>query len=164
MTYPEHYEESTTVLAPQTDVFAFADDHRNLSSHMNTNSWMMAGSKMHTIVDEGDGKKIGSHIRMEGKILGVHVFLDEVISEYNPPVGKVWHTVGELRLIVIGNYQLGYKISPEGSNSRFTVFINYELPGGPSKIIGILLGKMYARWCVHQMIVSVRDHFRANMR
>lgn len=152
-----HYEASIIINASPENIFNFANDHRNFSSHMNQSNWMMGGQKMETVIDQGHGQRVGSHIRMEGKIFGVRLFLDEVITEYAPPRKKVWKTVGDLNLLVIGNYQLGFEIRPEKDNSIFKVFIDYDLPR--KRWIGKLFGKIYAKWCVKQMIKSVKGNF-----
>lgn len=38
------------------------------------------GGKMETWVDKGKGQKVGSHIKMSGKVFGINLFLDEVIT------------------------------------------------------------------------------------
>lgn len=151
----KHYEESVLFNALPKDLFAYVDDHLNFSSHMNKSSWMMGGGKMETELDSGQGKVIGSHIKMSGNVLGINLFLDEVITEHTPPTRKVWKTVGVPRLLVIGTYELGFEIAKENEGSRFKVFINYDLPeSGFSKLLGYLFGRIYAKWCVHQMIQS----------
>lgn len=159
MKFPKHYEEASVVSAPLKEVFAFANDHTKLASHMNKSSMMMGGGKMETIVDEGKGQKLGSHIEMKGSVLGLNLYIDEVITEYKPPFRKVWETVGRPKLVIIGNYQLGFELSEAGDKSMFKVFINYDLPTGGSRFLGLVFGKMYAKWCVRQMIDSVARAF-----
>lgn len=156
-----NYKKSLLVNTCQKDIFSYADDHSKFSSHMNKSSWMMGGGKMKTSVDEGRGQKVGSHIRMEGKVLGIKLFLDEVIIEHETPRRKVWKTVGNPKLLVIGHYQLGFEIEPRDSKSLFTVFINYDLPE-KNTWLGELFGNIYAKWCVSQMINSARDHFNTD--
>ncbi|MBI2599810.1 SRPBCC family protein [Candidatus Daviesbacteria bacterium] len=161
MTYSHHYQETALIQASATDTFNFIDDHNNFSSHMNRSSWMMGGGKMETHVDEGNGQRVGSHIRMSGKVLGINLFLEEVITEYNPPHRKAWETVGNLKLLVIGNYQMGVEIATERKKSKLKVFINYDSPTGVSKLLGVIFGDMYAKWCVHQMLNGVVEHFKS---
>lgn len=127
---------------------------------MNKSSWMMGGGKMSTEVDEGKGQKVGSHIKMGGTILGMKMFLDEVVTERTPPTRKVWKTVGNPNLLVIGNYQMGVELDPDNNDTSLKVFIDYDLPSGISRLFGILFGKMYAKWCVDQMLNGVVDHFK----
>jgi len=120
--------------------------------------WMMGGGRMDIQADAGHGQVVGSHIRLSGKILGIHLFLDEVVTQYEPPYRKAWRTVGTPRLLVIGHYRMGFEINAENGGSKLRVFIDYELPTTPStRWLGYLFGGIYAKWCVRQMIQSVRE-------
>lgn len=155
-----HFEESISISATPEAIFSFADNHANFSAHMNQSSMMMAGSKMETHIDEGEGKTVGSHIIMNGKMLGINLYLDEVITIHDPPNQKEWKTVGNVNLVVIDQYTLGFKIRPEPEGSQFAVYIDYELPKSwKTRALGMVLGGMYAKWCVRQMINGTRSHF-----
>lgn len=155
-----HYEESITISASPIAVFTYADDHKNFSSHMNKSSWMMGGGKMETHVDEGNGQKLSSHIKMHGKIFGVKLFLDEVITQYEPPNRKAWKTVGDINLLIIGYYTLGFTITTKEEKSLLNVYIDYDLPNSFfGYLLGLIFGELYAKWCVHQMITGVKEHF-----
>ena len=157
---PRHVESSGTVNAAPREVFAYVDDHSRFSSHMNQSSWMMAGSRMSVELDPAQGRAVGSHIRLAGRVLGVRLFLDEVVTRRNPPAEKVWQTVGPLRLLVVGAYTMGVSIEAEGDHSRVRVFIDYEPPTGiATRWLGWLFGGLYARWCVNQMANGVVSHF-----
>ncbi len=155
-----HLEESVVVSVSPDVIFAYADDQGNFSAHMNQSSWMMAGSKMETHTDEGEGKKVGSHITMSGNVLGVKLFLDEVITIHDFPLQKEWQTVGNINLLVIDHYTLGFKIKPYAARSQFTVYIDYDLPKSwKTRVLGVRLGGMYAKWCVRQMTQGVQNNF-----
>ena len=110
--------------------------------------------------DAGHGQTIGSHIRLSGKVFGTNLFLDEVITKYEPPHHKEWQTVGNLRLLAIGHYRMGLEINPGNEDSRLRVFIDYELPKSLSqRLLGYLFGRMYAKWCVKQIISTVQAAF-----
>lgn len=156
--FAKHYEESILISASAENVFAYADDHAQLSSHMMQSSWMMGGGRMKTEIDEGGGKKLGSHIRMSGKAFWMNVSLDEVVTQYEPPYSKAWDTVGDVKLLVIGHYRMGFKVESQGDGSRFSVYIDYDMPS-TNVWMGWLFGKSYAKWCVNQMINGVREHF-----
>lgn len=157
-TFAKRYEESAVIDALAEDVFAVVDNHAALSAHMGQSSWMMGGGRMETTVDEGHGQRVGSHIRMSGKAFGIPLFLDEIITEYEPPYRKVWETVGDVKLVVIGHYRWSNVIEPEGDHSLLRVSLEYDLPSG-NGWLGRLFGGMYAKWCVQQMIESVGDTF-----
>lgn len=159
--FHRHYSEKTSVPASPEDVFAFADDHNNFSSHMNKSSWMMGGGKMKTEVDEGRGQKVGSHIKMSGKVFGINLYLNEVVTIHEPPYRKVWQTVGNINLLVIDHYTLGFEIKPEDSGCKIKVFIDYNFPKSQKTYwLGLLFGEMYSKWCVKQMINGVRENFK----
>lgn len=118
---------------------------------------------MKTELDEGGGKRVGSHIRMSGTVLGINIFLDEVIIQHEPPYRKSWETVGDINLLVIDHYILGYEIIPSGDASNFKVYIDYNLPKSWKTLwLGLIFGRMYSKWCVRQMINGVRNHFHTN--
>jgi hypothetical protein len=153
---PRHFESSAFIDASPEDVFAFVDDHSRFSSHMNESSWMMGGGRMSVELDEAKGQAVGSHIRLSGRVFGVSLYLDEVVTRRDPPTNKVWETVGAPRLLVIGTYAMGVLITPERGGSRLRVFIDYRLPDGPVTYwLGWLFGGLYARWCVDQMLTGV---------
>jgi hypothetical protein len=83
-----NYERTLVISATIHDVFAFVDDHSKLSSHMGQSSWMMGGGRMSTEVDAGEGRAVGSHIRLAGRVFGLRVFLDEVVVKRDPPQAK----------------------------------------------------------------------------
>lgn len=160
MSFSKHLEKSSLVAKDITSVFDFIDDHIKFSSHMNKSSWMMGGAKMTTEVDKDKGQKIGSHIKMGGKIMGFNLFLDEIVTERSRPTRKAWKTVGNPNLLVIGNYQMGVELVPENNKTKLKVFIDYDLPDGASKVLGVMFGNIYAKWCVDQMLNGVVDHFK----
>ena len=158
--FDHHYEDSADIAATDASVFAFIDDHAQFSSHMSESSWMMGGSQMSTRIDEGKGQAVGSHIVMSGRVLGLHLELDEVVTVHRPPTEKVWETVGKPRLLVIGQYRMRVTVQPTTNGSHLTVAIDYGLPDGVFTYwLGRLFGAMYAKWCVKQMLDGVVTHF-----
>jgi hypothetical protein len=157
---PRHLESSAFIDASPEDVFALVDDHSRFSSHMSESSLMMGGSRMSVELDEAKGRAVGSHIRLNGRVFGIRLYLDEVVTRREPPTNKVWETVGAPRLLVIGKYSMGVHITPEGGGSRLRVFIDYQLPDGwVTYWLGWLFGRFYAGWCVRQMLSGVQRSF-----
>jgi hypothetical protein len=158
--YERHYTEGVTVDANAEEVFSFADDFSRLSSHMSNSSTMMMGGRMQISFDTDRGQTVGSHIRMTGRMMGFDLCLEEVVTERMPPRHKAWKTVGNPQLLVIGNYRLGFDIAPKGNSCDFRVFIDYDLSSSPwLRWLGYLLGSIYAKWCVRQMVKSARERF-----
>lgn len=151
-TFPRHAESVVAVEAPPEQLFELLDDHSRLSAHMTRRSWMMGGGRMVTATDERHGREVGSHIVIAGRVFGVRLALDEVVVERERARRKVWETVGDPRLLVIGSYRMGFEIDADGPRSRLRVFIEYALPQhGVSRLLGRLLGSWYARWCTRRM-------------
>lgn len=107
---------------------------------------------------------------LKGRVLGVQLSLEEVVAERTPPIRKVWMTVGTPRLLVIGPYRMGFVLVPasDGANAggsdgvTLTVFIDYALPErGPSRLLGLMFGHWYARWCTERMVADAQTAFPA---
>lgn len=161
MSYPHHFESSADVAAPPATLFAEIDDPERLASHMTRSSAMMAGSKMHYGLDAGAGKAVGSRITMSGTMLGIPLALEEGVTQRDPPFRKVWETVGEPRLLVIGGYRMGFEIAPRAGGSRLRVFIDWNDPPPPWRWLGRMLGRTYARWCTTSMARGAAEQFGA---
>ena len=148
-----HAESSALINASPQAAFAFIDDHARFSSHMNESSWMMGGGRMSVGLDAAKGQAVGSRISLSGRVFGVRLSVDEVVTRREPPINKVWETVDVPRLLVIGAYTMGVQITPVDGRSRMRVFIDYELPKGWATYwLGLLFSGFYARWCVDQML------------
>lgn len=157
---PLHCESKGLVQAPIDQVFAHIDDHARLSSHMSERSWRTGGGRMETEIDSGRGQKVGSRIRLSGRVFGVGLSVEEIVAERNPPRRKVWETTGTPKLLVIGRYQMGFELAPQGKGSMLRVFIDYALPErGLARWLGRLFGRYYARWCTQQMVDDAVKHF-----
>ena len=159
---PQRCESSGFVQSPMNQVFAHIDDHTRLSSHMSEGSWRTGGGRMETEIDEGRGQRIGSRIRMSGRVFGIELSVEEIVVERDPPRRKVWQTTGAPKLLVIGHYRMGFELSTQGQGSMLRVFIDYALPQrAPARWLGRLFGPYYARWCTQQMVDDAVNHFEA---
>ena len=155
--YRRHEECSAIVRALPEDLFARLDDQTRLSAHMNKRSWKMGWGKMETVLDAQSGQSVGSHIVLRGRVFGIQLHLDEVVTVREPPRHKTWETTGKPRLLVIGPYRMGFDLTPDGSSTRLRVAIDYELPPtGLSRLLGLLFGRWYARWCTRRMVQEAR--------
>lgn len=142
---------SVDVDADPATLFEHLDDHERLASHMMQSSAMMAGNAMNFAFDHGGGRVLGSRIYMSGKVLGLSLEMSEIVMERDPPRRKVWETEGTPRLLVIGAYRMGFDITPEGVRSRLRVFIEYDLPAWPWRLMGLIGARLYAHWCITSM-------------
>src|SRR3989344_9551956 len=156
-----HYEESTLISASPEELFAYVDDHKRFSSHMGKSSLMMGGGRMDVSTDEGRGQRVGSHILLGGRALGINLFLDEVVTRHEPPLIKTWETVGIPKLLIVGSYGMGIEITPQNEQSQLLVYIDYDLPA-TNTWLGLLFSGIYAKWCVRQMVNGTKDQFLSN--
>ena len=130
---------------------------------MSKSSWLMAGSKMDIELDAAMGRAKGSHIQLRGRVLGIPIHVEEVVTEHEPPLRKVWETIGTPNLLVIGPYKMGFAITPQAASSQLRVFIDYDLPGTLLlRVLGRLLGGFYARWCTESMAKDAAAFFAAS--
>lgn len=157
--FPLHHEIRALVNAPPEAVFAYLDDFTKLSAHMETRSAMMIGSRMHISSDALGGRAIGSRVRMNGRVLGIPLRLDEIVTERDAPRRKAWETV-DVRLLVIGPYRLGFELGPSDKGSMLRVFIDYDLPPASlGRLLGRWLAPVYAGWCTKRMALDAARHF-----
>ena len=150
--FPFHAESSALTNATVDQVFAYLDAPKALAAHMGESSMMMMGSRMSIDVDADGGRVIGSKIRMQGRMMGIPLSLEEAITERQVPNRKVWETIGTPNLLVVAQYRMGFELTRKGDSSLVRVFIDYSLPTSvPGSWLGRLLGGVYARWCTKQM-------------
>ena len=165
LSLPFHCESLLEVHTPADVLFSYLDDHAQLAAHMSKSSWMMLGSRMAIELDASQGRAVGAHICLAGRALGIPLSVEEVVIERQPPLRKVWQTVGIPRLLVIGDYRMGFEIRPLASSVSLRVFIDYALPTKfPGSALGPLLGAFYARWCTASMAQDAANHFPCTER
>jgi hypothetical protein len=158
---PFHFETDVELNAPANVVFSHLDDHSRLSAHMSRPSWMMVGSRMAIEFDASEGRAVGAIIRLRGRVLGIPLCVEEIVTERNPPLRKVWDTTGRPQLLVIGPYRMGYEITPTAQSSQLRAFIDYALPDASfSRWLGRLFGHFYAHGCTQRMADDAAMHFQ----
>ena len=113
---------------------------------MGKSSMMMRGSRMSMEVAAGDGRAIGSKTRMRGRMMGIPLSLEEVVTDRWVPNKKLWETVGTPKLRVMAQYRMGFELTPKGDASLLRVFNDYSLPAtAPGSWLGRLLGGVECR-------------------
>ena len=110
--------------------------------------------------DAASGRAVGSVIKMGGSILGFKLFVEEVVTEHQPPTRKVWETRGQPRILIMGAYRMGFEITPSGERSNLRVYIRYDRPLSlTGRLLSPILAPIYARWCVTRMATDAARHF-----
>ena len=153
-----HHESSASIACQAGEVYAYLDDHARLASHMSESSWMTGGMRMEISFDSGRGQSVGSLIRLRGRVLGVELFVEETVTERDPPRRKVWETIGTPKLLVIGQYRMGFQLTPQVVGSLLRVYIDYALPER-ARWLGYIFGGSYAKWCTRKMVGDAAKHF-----
>ena len=148
------HEESTGFIAERpARVFAKLDDHARLAAHMAKPSWRMGWATMQIITDPERPRGVGSHIALRGRVFGFRLSVDEEVTRYEPPSLKAWETTEEPHLLVIGQYRMSFSTTAVRYGTELRVTIDYNRPISPfPRLLGILFGQMYARWCTSQMV------------
>ena len=153
-------EAIVEVHATPEELFDYLDDQTRLASHMTNSSKMMIGGRMTYKFDEANGRAVGSVIKLGGKILGLELHVEEVITEHQRPTRKAWETRGQPRILIMGAYRMGFEITPSGNQSNLSVNIRYERPLSlTGRLLSPILARMYARWCVTSMATDAAHHF-----
>lgn len=160
MTYLYHHEAAVEIAASAAVIFARLDDQAILGQHMERPSLMTMGMRMRYRLDAGQGRTVGSVIGMTGRMMCLDLAVEEVVTDREPPRLKTWETRGRPRLIVIGAYRMGFDVRPSANGNTLRVFIDYNRPSSwPGRLLGVLLGQAYARWCVQRMVDEAARHF-----
>jgi hypothetical protein len=154
------FEASARVPASAEDLFAYMDNPSRLAGHMESGSWAMAGGRMSLSMDEGAGRRVGSRMRLGGRVFGIALSVEEAVTQRAPPYHKEWETVGVPRLLVMGPYRMGFDIARENRSCLLRVFIVYGIPETvPGRWLARLFGPAYARWCTETMLGEAVRHF-----
>lgn len=157
MIYAHRDEVVTDLPASPEQVFARLDDQERFGEHMEKPSMMMMGGTMSYELDAAKGRAIDSVIKMRGRMLGLQLVVEEVVTERSPPLHKAWETRGVPELIVMGDYRMGFDITPQASGSRLRVFIEHnDAPGWFGRLASAMLGPMYAKWCLRRIADDAR--------
>lgn len=102
-----------------------------------------------------DHKRFSSHMSQYSWMMAGS---KEVVTHHEPPHLKAWKTVGPLRLLIIGDYEMKVEIKSHKDESLLSVSINYDLPK-TNVWLGKLFGSWYAKWCVQQMLKRTISYF-----
>lgn len=104
------------------------DDPIHLGAHMGRSSAVVGGISMRMQTDAQRGQAVGSVIHMSGRMWGVDLALQESVVERLPTRRKVWATLGEPVLVMIGRYSMGFDIRPTDGGAYLRVWIDFDPP------------------------------------
>jgi hypothetical protein len=106
------------------------------------------------------GRRLGSRVRLLGFFLGLNLEIDQRVIDRELARSKAWQTVGNPRMLIVARYRMGFSLSPLSNGCRLTAFIDYALPEKAiGRLLGALAGRVYARWCVRNLLQQALAHF-----
>jgi hypothetical protein len=147
-----HLSQSVQIAASPAAVFDHVDDIHNTGWHMEKSSMPLMGSKMTVEVLSKNHSGLGATYRWTGKVLGMTLDFTETIVKWVKNKERVWRTIGEPKIIIMGNYEMAFFIEPVEGGSELTFEIRYELPKPFfGKLLGVLLANWYSKWCLNNM-------------
>ena len=157
--YPRFAEAAGPIAAPAATVFEFLDGQTHLASHMSGLAWKVVGTNLSTYMDGNRTRTIGSKFGFKGRILGLPLSLDEVVTSRDPGLRKTWKTCSLPKLWVIGAYVMGFELTPRPGGTVLRVFMEY-LPTSARlpRVMRLWLADAYARWCTRRMVRDARAH------
>jgi uncharacterized pyridoxamine 5'-phosphate oxidase family protein len=79
-------------------------------------------------MDAAEGKAVGAHLRLSGRIFSMQLSVEEAVIERVPLYRKVWQTIDEPQLLVIGRYRMAFEIEPHRASASLRAFIDYDFP------------------------------------
>ncbi len=139
--------------APSEKVFTFMDNLGNTGMHMMNDSKMMMGSKLELEQISKNPTGLNSKYHWHGKIMGMIMDFTVLATKWVKNKEKTWETIESPKMIILEWYKMSLKIFPEDKGTRAMLSISYTKPKNVSgKILGFLLAKWYAKWCVNSML------------
>ena len=151
--YSFHEENTGFIRQVPEQVFATLDDHVRLAAHMTKRSWRTSWATTQIVTNPEEPRGVGAHIALRGRVLGFRLSVEEAVTRYEPPSLKEWETTEEPHLLVIGRYRMAFSTTSVGNGTQLRVTIDYNHPAsGLTRLLGILFGRIYAKWCTSQMV------------
>jgi hypothetical protein len=153
-------EERVRVGAPPSRGFAWLDDPRNTGWHMSRRSLAMAGGllRVEQLSQHATGQD--ATYRSSGRMLGLRIDFTTTVVRWIENREKVWRTVGNPHLAVIGQFERRLAVDASDGGTRLTLSFAYDLPASRGgRVLGWLLAGPYARWCVLRIIRDVQTQF-----
>ena len=153
-------EERVSVDAPPSRVFVWLDDPRNTGWHMNRRSFAMAGASLRVAQLSEHATGEGATYRSSGRMLGLRIDFTTTVVRWVENEEKVWRTIGEPHLVVIGHFEMRFTTTAFEGGTRLILSLDYDFPTSWfGRRLGWLLAGPYARWCVRRIINDVLAKF-----
>ena len=147
------------------EVFAYMDNIGNTGMHMTKSSAPMMGNKLELKQLSENATGLNSKFRWYGKMMGFSMDFTVAVTKWIKEKEKVWETIGEAKMIILGWYQMHLLISPEGQNTNAALSIAYTKPKNIFfKFIAFFLAPVYANRCLNNMLNDSKKILEVNQR
>ncbi len=134
-------------------VFSYMDNIANTGMHMTKSSMPMMGSKLELKQLSENATGLNSKFHWYGKMMGFRMDFTVVVTKWVQDKEKIWETIGEAKMIILGWYQMRLVISPEAENTKAELSITYTKPKNFFfKFIAFFIAPFYANWCLNNML------------
>jgi len=117
---PWHFEKSIDIHASPAEVFAYVDDIHHTGFHMEKSSMPMMGGKMQVEILSRNTRGLGASYRWTGGVLGMPIDFSETVVNWVKGKERVWRTIGDPKIIIMGHYEMGFSLTPIPSGTRLT--------------------------------------------
>ena len=155
--------KSIIIHAIPEKVFTYMDNIANTGMHMTKSSKPMMGSKLELKQLSLNATGLNAKFRWFGKMMWFTMDFTVVVTKWIKDKEKVWETIGEAKMIIMGWYQMRLVISPEGANTKAELSIAYTKPKNIFlKFIAFFLAPLYANWCLNNMLNDSKKTLEAN--
>lgn len=153
------YYTSILIPVPQSEVFHFMDDIRNMGMHMGKSSMAMMGNKLTLEIFSEHSYGPDVYYRWYGKIFWMTVDFTVKVTKWIKDKQKVWGTVGKAKLIVVGSFKMFFSLEELNKRTKIILGIEASRPEGKFyRFLYFILGKLYCKWCVQKMITDTKKH------
>lgn len=129
------------------------DNLSNTGMHMMKSSVMMMGSKLVLEQLSSNSTGIAAKYHWYGKMLGMTMDFNEIVTKWQPPSLKEWETVGEAKIIIMSWYRMRFDITPSEKGAIAILSISYLPPKEwYYKVLSFLFANWYCNWCLKNML------------
>ena len=157
------FKKNILIHSSPENVFTYMDNIGNMGMHMTKSSMPMMGSKLVLKQLSKNATGLNSKFRWTGKMMGITMDFTVVVSKWIKDKEKVWETIGEAKMIILGWYQMRLVILPERENTKAELSIAYTNPKNIFfKIIAFFLAPFYANWCLNNMLQDSKKTLETN--
>ena len=146
-------------------VFGYMDNINNTGMHMTKSSKPMMGSKLKLKQLSENATGLYSKFRWYGKMMWFTMDFTVVVTKWVKDKEKVWETIGDAKMIILGWYQMSLAISPTfaGRYTKAELSIAYTKPKNYFfKFIAFFLAPLYANWCLNNMLHDSKRALEGN--